>query len=123
MLYICYYTVIQRRQLIYPLMYVVTFMQTLYWLSFYVRGPGNALSFLVGFRFMHLKFFPNILMYAIPAGYVGYASNDRFINLTIDSILIRNAGESLTLWAVVGLVVLFYSILKYLDFVLIKDQE
>lgn len=121
MLYLCVYTTVQRRQLLYPLVYVVTFMQVLYWLSFYLRGEGSALSYLVGYRFIHLKFFPNFLAYAVPTGYLGLASNEKFALLNIDNNFIRNAGETLCLWFLLGLVTAFHLIAEFFNFQLVKD--
>jgi hypothetical protein len=97
-------------------MYVITFMQVLYWLAFYPRGNGSATSFLVGFRFAHLKFFPNFFMPVIPAGYRGTYSAAPFLDLTFDNLLLRNAGETFSLWILMVGVVIFYHLMNYLGF-------
>lgn len=53
------YIMIQRRQSVYALGVAVTFVQTLYWLTFFEWQAGLNSRFFNGFRYSLLKFFPN----------------------------------------------------------------
>jgi hypothetical protein len=120
-LFVAVYSTVQRRQSIYPLMPLASFTQVLFWLAFVESQPGHGTSFLVGFRFALIKFFPNFFMAQVPDSLTDLISGPRFQALTVDSNMVRNAGETYSLWLILIAAVAFYYLVHqclYLELIL-----
>ena len=93
-----FYILIQKRQTSYLHTYVLSFAQTLYWLTFFAWQTGRNTSFFVGFRYSMLKFFPNFFAMDFA---VGLSSNALFTSFMGDNVMIKNCGEYFSLWLLV----------------------
>lgn len=101
--------------LIYKVDNLLVLAQTFYFFQFVNLFTGNYLSqFYYGWRWSHGGFFTNFWGNTVPAGYHEISAPEPYKLISLDAVFIRNAGFSLSLfavfliaWAIICLIVLF----------------
>lgn len=87
--------------LLYKVDNLLVLAQTYYFFQFVNLFSGNTLSqFYFGWRWMHGGFFRNFWIYTIPGGYYEINAPEPYKLTNLDANFIRNAGFSLSMFAV-----------------------